>query len=166
MKKIHALRQHLVANFDWLASNPQALSIFVKDGRFGDVLRDPGDPLIIGYAYTVRILLIDFAGDLRELSAALWAWLDLHQPDIAQNAVRRESVRFEVELLDNATADVQIDVPLTESARFTTRPGGGFVVDEVAEASADPVLHPGPWGAVLGNDVIFPFPNTDGPNDR
>lgn len=161
MRKIHALRQHLVANFDWLASNPQALSIFVKDGRFGDVLREPGDPLFIGYVYTVRILLVDFAGDLRELSAALWAWLDVHQPDVAQNAQRRESVRFEVELLDNATADVQIDVPLTESAKFTARPGGGFVVDDVAEPTFEPTFHPGPWGAEMGGDLLHPFPGVD-----
>jgi hypothetical protein len=162
VNKVHALRAHLVANFDWLAQNPQALSVFVKEGRFGDVLRDPGEAMYIGYAYTARILLIDFAGDLRELSAALWEWIDLHQPDVAQNAQRRESVRFEVELLDNDTADVQIDVPLTESAKFTARDGGGFVITDVVEPTADPALHPGSWGAMLNGQQVVPFPRPTG----
>ena len=161
MNKVHALRAHLVANFDWLAQNPQALSVFVKEGRFGDVLREPGEAMYIGYVYTARILLIDFAGDLRELSAALWQWIDRYQPDVAQNAQRRESVRFEVELLDNNAADVQIDVPLTESAKYTARPGGGFVVEEVAEPAIEPAFHPGRWGAEMDGEPLHPFTGVD-----
>lgn len=161
MNKVHSLRGHLVANFSWLEANPQALSVFVKDGTFGDVLSEPEQPLHLGYAYTARILLLDFAGDIREFTAVLWDWINRHQEDVAQNPQRRAMVRFDVELLDNAKADVQIDLPLTEHAKFTPRPGGGYVVEDGLVPQPDVPYHPGGWGAELDGENLHPFPGVD-----
>ncbi|MFD0726962.1 phage tail protein [Lysobacter brunescens] len=166
MNKVHSLRDHLTTHFGWLAANPQAISVFVKGGTFGDVLSEPGEPLHIGYAYTARILLIDFAGDMREFTAVLWDWINRHQEDVAQNPQRRAMVRFEVELLDNALADVQIDLPLTEHAKFTPRPGGGFEVEDGQEPQWEAPHYPAGWGVTVDGQIIRPFPSTDDPGER
>ncbi len=152
MNKLQSLRDALAGTFAHLAENPQALSVFVVSGQFGAVLSNPGEPMHLGYAYTARVLLIDFAGDLREVTAVLWDWIRVHQPDLAQNPQRRDRVVFEVELLANDLADVQIDIPLTESAICTPRPEAGFEIATVAEPGPDAVIAGAGWDPLLELD--------------
>lgn len=149
MNKLQSLRDALAGTFTHIADNPQSLAVFVTSGQFGANLSAPGEPLHVGYAYTARILLIDFAGDLREVTAVIWDWIRVHQPDLAQNPQRRERVTFEVELLANDRADVQIDIPLSESALCTPREGPGFVVSIAPEPQPDAVLSGAGWDPAL-----------------
>lgn len=145
MNKLQSLRNTIAAAFEWLRDNPQALVVFAERGTFADSLSEPGTPFDLGYAYTARIILTDFAGDLREVTAVIWEWIRTHQPDLAQNAERRALVTFEVEFLSNKMCDLQIDIPMTEHAAFTPRDGGGFVVTDGPEPAWLPDDAPAGW---------------------
>lgn len=149
MNKLQSLRDAIAGHFTWLAENPQAMMVFATGGGFGATLSEPGEAMHIGYNYTGRIILTEFAGDLREVTAVIWDWIRNHQPDIAQNAERRALVRFDAELLDNKSADVQIDIPLTEHASFVAREGGGFIVTDGPEPVHDAAYAPAGWTADL-----------------
>ena len=153
MNKLQSLRDFIESQFEWLQQNPTALSVFVVDGQFGGTLTAP---IALTYAYTARLILIDFVGDLREVTAAIEAWIHQHQPDLAQNPARRSLVRFEVEQLANNRSDVQIDIPLTESAQFTPREGGGYQVIDVQEALHEVPYTDAAWQVNIDGDPIIP----------
>lgn len=153
MKKLQSIRDHLAEHVEWLRQNPSALSVFVVNGNFGGAMSDDATAFELGYNYTARILLIEFAGDMEEVSAIVWSWILSNQPDIAQNAQRRSNLRFEVELLDNAKADVQIDIPMTDSVGFEAREGGGFIATPRTDPVADPVISTAGWSFVVDDET-------------
>lgn len=149
MNKLQSLRNAIASAFEWVRQNPQALMVFAERGNFADALSPPGTAFDIGYTYTARIILVDFAGDLREVTAVIWDWIRTYQPDLAQNAERRALVTFEVELLSNQKCDLQIDIPLSEHAAFTPRDGGGFVVTDGPEPEWIPDDAPAGWSGSI-----------------
>lgn len=142
MRKLGSLRSHLESHFGALISEPERLSLHAVSGAIDSTL---GDGIGIGWKYTARLILIDYTGDLREVSAAIVQWLAVNQPDVLQNAETRRRLTFDVELLSASTCDVQIDIPLMEAATFQARPGGGFVVTEREEPEIDTPYTDGAW---------------------
>ena len=129
-----ALRAALLAKLPVLANDPQRMAIFASKGHLvatGTAARG------FEYAYTLTVIVQDFAGDMDVLAATVLDWIAETQPDILKNPERREkALRFEVEILDNEQADVQLELDVSEAVQ---RQGADFIhpdpppVDQAAE---------------------------------
>ncbi|SPJ33422.1 phage tail protein [Kushneria phyllosphaerae] len=107
MKKLTALRQHLLDAVPHLQRNPDQLLTFVEDGTIEFA---PGPNLSHGYTFTAQIVLTDFADDIDTIMIPLLDWLAVYQPDL----VPAEAVRFEAEILNNDAVDLALRVQINE----------------------------------------------------
>lgn len=107
MKKLHALRTHLLNSVPKLKGNPERLLTFIEDGT---IEFHRGEHLSHQYSVPARIVLTDHSGDIDAVIIPLLQWLSHYQPDLNPE----EAVRFQAELLSNNAWDLAIDVTLTE----------------------------------------------------
>lgn len=107
MKKLNALRQHLIDAVPSLARDPSNLLTFVEDGSI-EFARGPN--LSHGYTYTAQLVLTDYAADIDAVMIPLLDWLSIYQPDLDPN----QAVSFEAEILSNSAVDLALRVQLTE----------------------------------------------------
>lgn len=160
MQKLHSLRAHLTAATPFLATNPDKLSVFVERGRI--VCAGAGS-LSFEYAFTARIVILDFAGHADAVMVPLLAWIQRNQVDVFEHPERRaSSIRFEAELLNQDTADLSIEVDLTEAVIVV--PGVDPASNDTAarynithRAEPDHVgmlNEPQQWAAVIGDQVL------------
>jgi len=134
MYKPASLRRHLGATVPDLQTNPDKLSIFVRQGR---TVCAGGASLSFEYHYTVQIVVLDFAGEPDHVMLPLLVWLRTHQREYFDNPEWRESrLRFEAEYLNNTTLDLTIELDLTE---------------RVAVAVQDPLDHAAPGRFTLNH---------------
>jgi len=113
MKKPQALRNFLTGAIPELQTDPQRLKLFVEAGN---IVARSGETLSFEYRFTVRLIMLDFAGNLDLFAVPILAWLNTYQPDLLQNKDKAaKALRFDVELLANDKVDLVIEVDLTES---------------------------------------------------
>lgn len=113
MKKPQLLRDHITRACPDLATNPEKLTVFIERGQ---VVHTGTPALSFEYRYTLNIVITDWAGSTDVLIVPIVAWLKRHQPDIFESAARRErAIRFESEIIDHKTADIGIEIDLTET---------------------------------------------------
>lgn len=113
MKKPHALRAFLSGAIPKLQTDPQRLKMFVQGGQ---IVARSGDTLSFEYRYTVRLVLLDFAGDMDLIAVPLLAWLNTYQPEILQaKDLAAKSVRFDVEPLANNLIDLAVEIDMSEA---------------------------------------------------
>lgn len=121
MDKPDALRAFITAAVPELLAQPEKLKVFVTQGR--QVATGAHLSLSFELHYTLRLLLCDYASGPDAVMVPLLAWLSDNQPDLLENEARRErGIRFEAEVLNNTTVDLQIDLDLTEAVRVLPRP--------------------------------------------
>lgn len=160
MQKLVSLRAHLTAATPLLATNPDKLTVFVERGR---LVCAGGNSISFEYAFTARIVILDFAGHADAVMVPLLAWVKRNQIDIFENADRRASaIRFEAELLDQEAVDLSIEVDLTESV--VVAPGSQPTQPDTARryhiTHRDEPPHvgvvdePQQWQAMLGDQVL------------
>lgn len=127
MYKPASLRRHLAATVPDLQTNPDKLSIFVRQGR--TVCAGPAS-LSFEYQYTVQIVVLDYAGEPDHVMLPLLVWLRTHQREYFDNTQwREERLRFEAEYLNHTTLDLTIELDL---------------IERVAVAVQDPTHHTAP----------------------
>ncbi|MEO1852709.1 phage tail protein [Chromohalobacter sp.] len=107
MRKLTALRQHLIDANPLLARDPGRLLTFIEDGH-AQFAR--GRSLSHGLAYTAQLVLTDYAGTLDAVMLPLLDWLSVYQPDLAAE----QAVSFEAEILNHDAIDLALRVQLTE----------------------------------------------------
>ncbi|WP_227369834.1 phage tail protein [Halomonas sp. M20] len=107
MKKLTALRNHLLASVPGLANDPDRLLTFVQDGS---IQFHRGQHLSHQYLVPAQIVLTDYSGELDAVIIPLLQWLSHYQPDLDPD----EAVRFEAEILANDRWDLALSVTLTE----------------------------------------------------
>jgi len=140
MYKPASLRRHMIATVPDLCASPDKLSILVSQGR---VVCAGGASLSFEYQYTVRLVVLDFAGEADHIMLPLLVWLRTHQREYFDNPEWREQrLRFEAEYLNNTTVDLVVELDLTERVAVAvqdpadhTAPGR-FVLDHVSEPPA------------------------------
>lgn len=138
MLKPGSLRAHLTAALPELARDPERLVVLARAGR---IITTGTAALSFEYAYTLQMIVLDYAGHADAVMVPLLAWLKRHQPELMDNPDRREkAVRFEVEYLTPQTIDLSIEMDLTERVLVRPREGtpGGLNVIHVPEPP-----HPG-----------------------
>jgi hypothetical protein len=144
VKKPEGLRRLLIQAVPAVAADPDCLSMFVDKGR---IAARAGTTLNLEYRYTLNVLLQNYAGSVDALMVPLLAWITEQQPDLLEGT-DPEPFTFESELLDADTADVSIDIQLTEAVRVVPKPEGGFDTTRVDDRN-DPDWFEGVCGVSL-----------------
>lgn len=133
MYKPNSLRERLVAAVPELAQDPDKLSILVRSGK---LVCTGAASLSFEYAFTLQLVVLDFAGNADAIMVPLLAWLQVHQPEIFDNPTLREkSVRFEVDYLNTTAVDLSIELDLTERVIVKPRAGGPLGALDVVHAA-------------------------------
>lgn len=136
MKKPDSLRTMLLQAVPFLAGDPTKLSLFIDQGRVA--ARATGS-LSFEYRYKLNLLVMDYAGDVDALMVPILAWIAEQQPDLLERG-EQEPFTFESEILDADSADVSIEIELTERVIVERQPKGLKVthLDEPSRADAFP----------------------------
>lgn len=157
MNKPDELRRVLTRFVPSLRDDPARLAIFVDKGR---VEARAGGTLSFEAAYTLTVVIEAYSGSVNDLFVPVLAWIAEAQPDLLENHDRKPFT-YEVELLDDDTADVQLTIELTESVRVLPKDGGGWSSETLPEPNRtnnDPDVFDGAavalWQLFLREDLI------------
>ncbi|MDR5797442.1 MULTISPECIES: phage tail protein [unclassified Caballeronia] len=146
MIKPASLRAALVAAIPTLAENPDKLTVFIDQGSLAATGTISSS---FEYRYVLNVIVLDFAGDADDLFIAIVDWVRKYQSDLVSNFDQRSNgITFEIDILDNATADVSIKLQMTESVVVGTGPTGERTVTHIddSQALADSITWTGePW---------------------
>lgn len=130
MKKLTSLRDYLDSKISFLHKNPEKLYMFVENGRIISTIATTPS---FEYEYTANIIIEGYKGDQNILIAVVNDWLVKHQHDISANPTKRyQDFKFEAVILDNETADISIDLNLTERVLAIDNEGK-WVVESISE---------------------------------
>ena len=134
MNKPESLRKALSDGIEYLGKNPDKLHIFVDEGA---VVSSLAPTISFEYQYTLNLVITDFSADQNLLNAVILYWLRRNQPDIMANPDSRDKgFTFEVDILNNTTCDISINLKLTE--RVIVKEAGGQMVVEAVPAPEPP----------------------------
>lgn len=162
MQKHEALRAYLTQANPELARNPDALRMFVDQGR---VVARGGAGMSFEYRYRLNILIVDYVGHEDAIFFPLVMWLADNERAALQNFERgAEAIQFEADILDNGAVDLSIEIELTEAVDAVPRAGGGHdlvhrpepaqVGSELLAAIGD--MPPPPLRQIwIGNDLVL-----------
>lgn len=132
MNKPDSLRAALTAAIPEFARNPDRLHVFIEHGS---IATTAANSLSFEYAYTLDVVVTDYAGHADHLIVPVIAWLKVNQPEMMLNReLCRDGFRFQAELLDNGKSDVEILLKLTERVGVFEKPEG-YEIRHFAEPS-------------------------------
>lgn len=152
MRKPDSLRAALVAALPDLARDPERILVFIDKGSL-HATYVPG--LSFECAYTLNIILTDFAADPLIVWVALLAWLSANQPELLDNVdLRRDGVAFEADILDSAKCDLSIKVKLSESVVVKRSEDGRLDIEPIAEPAPEASLLGGHWRLFLRGELL------------
>ncbi|WP_130932214.1 phage tail protein [Pseudomonas sp. Sample_24] len=135
MNKPESLRKHLLDSIPELRHNPDRLLVFIDNGTMRSTAA-PG--LSFEYAYTLNLILTDFAGHPDAVAIPLFAWVLVNQRELMENLERgKDAIAFEADVLDNSKVDLSIKLPLTERVIVKRQDDGKLVVNHPAEPLVD-----------------------------
>lgn len=137
MEKPHSLRAEIIKHLPELAANPEKLTLFATHGR---IIAHKGT---LGHSteYTLSILITDFSGDQDILKTTIIYWLQTHQPDILlPGKTDANSLTFEADILNNDTADLLIQLKLSERTTALLDENGQIHIGHPAEPQHIPDL--------------------------
>lgn len=156
MEKPSSLRETLTKALPALKKDPQKLVIFITGGR---IMHSGTDSLSFEYAYTLRALLLDYAGHADAVMAPLVEWMKRNQPEVFDDPAKRaRAIRFEAEYLSAKAIDLQIDMELTE--RVIARPradGPAGALDLIHPKEPPPqlaILQAEHWEVYLRDELL------------
>jgi hypothetical protein len=131
MNKANSLRTALTAAVPSLATDPDKLLVFIDAGNIIATGAASGS---FDYAYTLNVMLLDFAGDADIVFAALVAWISRNESDLLTNDdLRKSGITFEADQLTQTTVDLSIKIKLTESVVIGVDEQGAQTITHVDE---------------------------------
>lgn len=158
MNKPDSLRNHLLAAVPELRNDPDRLLVFIDNGT---VRSTAAVGLSFEYAYTLNVMLTDFAGHPDALMIPLLAWLMVNQHELLANLEKgKEAIKFEADILDNSKVDLSIEIPLTERVIVKKQDGGTLQVSHPDEPQLEPYLPAGDWELYAGESLIAAWQST------
>lgn len=151
MKKPTDLRAHLTQWVPDLAANPDKLHVFIERGAIATKI---GAGLGYQYAYTVQIIITDFAEPADVLIVPLLVWLQTNQPDLLLDTARRDkAIAFEAEIIDHKTIDIALTLDLTERV-LVSAVLGGYECTHLGEPQLPDLTGGHPWESYLNGELI------------
>jgi hypothetical protein len=131
MNKANSLRRALTAAVPALATDPDRLLVFIDAGN---IIGTGAPSTSFDYAYTLNVMLLDFAGDADIVFAELMRWVRVNQSDLLTNdELRQSGIAFEADQLTQTTVDLSIKLKLTESVLVGTDDTGAQTITHVDE---------------------------------
>lgn len=136
MIKPASLRTAIEAALPDVRRDPDRLLVYIDEGS----IRCTAAPsLSFEYAYTLHLVMLDYAAHTDTVMVPLLAWVARHQPELLANPDRqRDGVTFEADLLNRTSMDLAVRIQLTERVVVKAQPGGGYTAEHVGEPPADP----------------------------
>lgn len=143
MKKLSSIKDRLCQKIPYLKDNPEKLYLFVDDGS---IVATYEPSLSYEYNYSLNIIIEEFPDDQNIIFAVVLEWLKEHQPDILANPDKRATgIRFEADILNSQSANISIDLKLTERVIVAMKEGKYHV--EAVNEPADPTHD---WNSLYG----------------
>lgn len=158
MKKAESLKELLLASVPALAADPAKLAVFVDKGKVSAVR---SETLAFQLGYTATIWIEAFGGDPDSLFVPVLAWIAQNQPDLIGRP-DSEPFAFESELLDGDSADISIEIELTERVLVERRANGKLRTVHVDDAPT-PHVFVGAEGVNLWQTVLDDQVSGEGP---
>ena len=152
MEKSRSLRSALESALPEFRREPDRLRMWVEDGA---AQHRQTATLAFAFRYRLNVLLVECATDLALVALPLFRWLRVNQPDLL--APGRDGFTFDADILDNKTADVLIQLELTDCVTVSPLEDGGWSLDYLPEP--DPMFPdfdpPGGLGEIANlSDVV------------
>lgn len=145
LSKVDSLRAMVVKVLPHLARDPDRLLIYIEGGSVR--ARDTGS-LSFEIINRIKLVVLELAEDKALLFVALVQWARVNAPHLlVPNAVL---ATFDADILDNKTADFEIDIEVSDRVMVEQREDGGVDMRYLAEP--DP-LFPDQTPASLGLDA-------------
>ena len=120
MLKPSSLRAHITAAVPELARDPERLVVLARAGR---TITTGTAALSFEYAYTLQMIVLDYAGHADAIVVPVLAWIARNQPELFDNPERaKQALRFDVEYLTAHTIDLALEIDLTERVLVRQRP--------------------------------------------
>lgn len=129
MKKPDGLRRLLLATA--LKDQGEKLTTFIDRG--GLKCRR-GRNLNFEYRYTLSIFVAGYTGSTNALLVPVLAWIAEQQPDLLE---KDQAFTFEAEVLDDNSADVTIDIEISENVAVTRTGPSTFEAVHIDEPVID-----------------------------
>jgi len=146
MNKLDSLRAAIAQALPELQRSPENLRLWISRGS-GRCQGTASDAF--GFEYEANVLIVEMGSDFAVLAHAIFRWLRVNQPALV--VPPNEGFTFDVDPLDNGTADVLLQLRLTQNVTVATKDGGGFDMHYLAEP--DPLFADG-----LGFADAMPVP--------
>jgi hypothetical protein len=129
MYKPALLRAALVAALPQLAKDPARLLVYIDKGQIS-ATQSTGD----GWrnSYVLNIIITELTGDPDLAYLAIVQWLKQNQPDLLQPG-KDKGFRYQADILDNDSVDLEFHMDLTETAIATSNGKGGWIITPVID---------------------------------
>ncbi|MBD2825599.1 phage tail protein [Xenorhabdus szentirmaii] len=149
MIKPGLLREMIVKHESFFNRNPDRLEVFITKGN---LIATGSNSASFLYQYQLEVLALDYPNPLDNLSIPILAWARLHQPDLLFNPDRRkDGFRFEVDLLNNDTADILFTLPASERV-IVSKDSGQLIPTHIDEPPQDSPLLTA-WDVLISQEV-------------
>lgn len=146
MQKLTTLRAAIAAALPELARSPENLRIWIERGA-GKCQGTATDAF--GFTFQANVLIVEMASDIAVLAHAIFRWLRVNQPDLLVPG--KEGFSFDADILDNGSADVLIQIQLSQNVTVAPQDGGSFALaylpepdplfgDDLGFAGTDPIV--------------------------
>lgn len=111
MRKLTSLREAITAALPEIAQNPDNLRIWIErgSGRCQGTRTEA-----FAFTFQANILIVEMASDIAVLALTVFRWARANQPELL--APGRDGFSFDADILDNACADILIQIDLTQNA--------------------------------------------------
>ncbi|WP_347453654.1 phage tail protein [Acinetobacter thermotolerans] len=131
MKKPQALREYLLKSLPNLSPDEDRLLIMANNGTLRSTM---ASGFSFEMAYTLDIIITDYAGDVDAIGVVLFSWIAANQPELMANLDKsKQAVSFEAEMIDNHKCDIQFQIPLTERVIVKKLENGQFDISYPGE---------------------------------
>lgn len=131
MLKPIEIRELLTKSIPQLSKNPDKLLVYLDDGH---IACRGTNSLSYQYTYRLNILLTDFAGHADLVILPILIYLRTNQPELFENHEKNKSViNFEVDILNNETVDLTLQIELTERVRVVANNAGKLIASHLHE---------------------------------
>jgi len=149
MLKIDTLRAALIAALPELRAQPDRVRLWVDRGAAQS--RQTAS-FSFAFSFRLNVLLVELRSDISVVALAIFNWLQVNQPALL--APHADGFIFDVDILDNSTADVLVQIDLTQNVAVTPQDGGDFRLEYLPEP--DPL-----FDDPLGLGGVTPVPPLD-----
>lgn len=128
MRKIDTLKEAIFAALPELKRDPDRIRIWIERGSAKSTQAPSRS---FSFAFQANVLVVEMSSDITVLFLAIFEWARVNQPELMMpNA---GEISFDAEILDNATADVLVQLQLDQAVGATPIPTGGYDLQYRAE---------------------------------